>query len=362
MKLLKEKQVLRTRALWEAIFSTDSKEFVDYYYTYKAKKNDIFVIEAENEIISMLHLTPYEAVVKAGDRRIAVSYIVGVATKEAYRHRGYMATLLLEAFSYMYQKRQPFTFLMPANPAIYEPFGFRYIYDRAVYHLNTQIRDEKLRIKRMEANELADVIVFANEQLKEKFDLYLYRDEEYYVLLEKELQSENGAVFLIYKKEELIGVYLYAQEDEESFIQEVILSKDCENYELFIEEKKKKPIIMARIICIEEMGKLCLLNKNAPENSIMLTFNIEDKIINENNGIFEWHIGKNESYIKNITTEFFKSHGQENCDIVTTIENLSEFLFGYEPIDVCFPNISVNIKQKLTMIDCIQSKYINEIV
>ena len=30
-----------TRALWEEIFSEDSKEFLDYYYFMKAKGNEI---------------------------------------------------------------------------------------------------------------------------------------------------------------------------------------------------------------------------------------------------------------------------------------------------------------------------------
>ena len=48
-----------TRALWEEIFNEDSKEFLDYYYFMKAKDNEIYVIENDQEICSMLHLNPY---------------------------------------------------------------------------------------------------------------------------------------------------------------------------------------------------------------------------------------------------------------------------------------------------------------
>ena len=35
----------RTRALWEEVFSEDTREFLDYYYFIKTRDNDIYVIE-----------------------------------------------------------------------------------------------------------------------------------------------------------------------------------------------------------------------------------------------------------------------------------------------------------------------------
>ena len=34
-----------TRALWEEVFSEDTREFLDYYYFIKTRDNDIYVIE-----------------------------------------------------------------------------------------------------------------------------------------------------------------------------------------------------------------------------------------------------------------------------------------------------------------------------
>ena len=59
-----------------------------------------------------------------------IYYIVGVATKEKYRHRGYMDRILKAALSFIRKKEQPFAFLMPANPNIYLPYQFTYIYDK----------------------------------------------------------------------------------------------------------------------------------------------------------------------------------------------------------------------------------------
>ena len=49
----------KTRALYEEVFSEDSRSFVDYYYTEKTRDNQIYVVEEEGEIQAMLHLNPY---------------------------------------------------------------------------------------------------------------------------------------------------------------------------------------------------------------------------------------------------------------------------------------------------------------
>ena len=75
-----------TRKLWEEVFVEDTSEFLDYYYSIKIKNNEIYVIEDHGEIVSMLHLNPYE--MRIGDKLFQTHYIVAVATKESYRKRG----------------------------------------------------------------------------------------------------------------------------------------------------------------------------------------------------------------------------------------------------------------------------------
>ena len=104
------------RVLWEEVFYEDSEQFTDYYFENKAEKNVGYVIGKE-PYDAMMFRTPYQ--LQIGQVRLEISYIVGVATRKEYRHRGYMRNLLLHSFREMYQEKNPFTFLMPANPAIY---------------------------------------------------------------------------------------------------------------------------------------------------------------------------------------------------------------------------------------------------
>lgn len=113
----------RTRALYEEVFVEDEKAFVDAYYQIKAADNQILVLEDEGEIVSMLHRNPYTFWFRG--KQVPADYIVAVATRREYRHGGLMRSLLTKALLDMEEEKKPFTFLMPADEAIYTPFGFR---------------------------------------------------------------------------------------------------------------------------------------------------------------------------------------------------------------------------------------------
>lgn len=119
IRKLETGEKLNTRKLYEEVFSEDSKDFVDYYYEEKVKDNQIYVVEEDGEIQAMLHLNPYELAVN-GSRK-DVNYIVAVATRKAYRKRGFMAGMLKQALNDMYADGETFTFLMPASESIYLP-------------------------------------------------------------------------------------------------------------------------------------------------------------------------------------------------------------------------------------------------
>ena len=73
----------KTRPLWEEVFTEDTKEFLDYYYYIKTRDNQIYVVEEEEQICSMLQLNPYR--LKVGNKELPSAYIIAVATKEVCR-------------------------------------------------------------------------------------------------------------------------------------------------------------------------------------------------------------------------------------------------------------------------------------
>ena len=177
LKKLKPEERGLTRTLWEQVFTEDTKEFLDYYYTEKTKNNEIYVIETDHDIRAMMQLNPY--VIQMGKKAVESRYIVAVATEPLYRHRGYMAELLSKTARDLYQLKMPFFFLMPASEKIYYPHNYRFIYAADVWsakgtdgeELTIQKivelqNDSGVRLRKAEEKDCKKLGDFAEEVLK----------------------------------------------------------------------------------------------------------------------------------------------------------------------------------------------------
>lgn len=206
-KLQLDEHIL-TRKLWEEVFVEDTSEFLDYYYSTKIKNNEIYVIEDDGEIVSMLHLNPYE--MRIGDRLCQTHYIVAVATKESYRKRGLMRQILNYTLQVMTDRREPFTFLMPAKETIYTPFGFEFVYEQRQGKVTGKSSDDStIEIVSATEDDCQDVADFANQNLQ-KYDIVTWRNASYYQTLLLELASEDGGILLMKRNGRIEGVFCYA--------------------------------------------------------------------------------------------------------------------------------------------------------
>lgn len=87
VRYLGQEENQRTRELYEIAFPEDSREFVDYYYTWKTKENKILVMENEKGVIQvMMHLNPYQ--IHIHDCQQEIPYIVAVATHPSLPQTG----------------------------------------------------------------------------------------------------------------------------------------------------------------------------------------------------------------------------------------------------------------------------------
>ena len=261
---LQPSEHIRTRKLWEEIFTEDTPEFLDYYYSIKIKNNEIYVIEDDGEIVSMLHLNPYE--MRIGDKLFQTHYIVAVATKESYRKRGLMRQLLNYVLQVMTDRGEPFTFLMPADEAIYKPFGFEFVYeqrqDKIAGKCSCDANLEMMSATEKDCEKIAD---FVNQMLRE-YDVVTWRDSEYYKTLLLELASEDGGILLAKRGGKIEGVFCYAcsfGEERHFIIREPIFQneQDLQHaiYHLTGSETERvlctgygsgevKPMIMAKVL------------------------------------------------------------------------------------------------------------------
>lgn len=363
---LTAKEMQDAKALWKEIFFEDSDVFTDYYFQEKMQDNIGYGIKSQGRLVSMLYLTPYTGVLRTagaenGFMEFPIYYIVGVGTKKEYRHRGCMDALLRRALNDIRQEGHPFTFLMPANQAIYAPYQFRYIYDRPEFQItekNAENRENR-KAERMREADAAAVAVFAEKQLRERYQFFLRRDEAYYIRQQKESRAQNGDIYLWKEENEIKGFYLYAKEDTE-FIQEAVTEKDFAQKAGVTVSDVRKPIIMARIADVRAMLAHLRLKKEAPFEEIELPLEIRDELIDGNNGTFLWTVGKKESTIAMVK----KTRGET---VQTCIADLTEFLFGRKNSRECFVcsdsyALPDTVYERLSHVEVIESSFINEIV
>lgn len=356
----------KTRPLYEACFSEDSQEFVDYYYKIKTRDNKILVLEKDGEIRSMLQLNPY----CLNDGRL-YSYIVAVATNSHCRRLGYMARLLQCALEDACEQQQAFLYLMPADEAIYTPFGFRFIYEKENHILNKDL----INLDKMLDCEKSDVIrplksmltshdmdirqqlsvysfsvlreadasdgsreqiktlaMFSETLLAGQYRVYVRRQPEYYEKLLYELQAEQGGILLLWQGECLAGYVIFSREEQQASVQEVMLSPAAQKLSaLFMPLKKKTPLIMARIANVKESARW--LRAAKPDTSSEAVIHITDDMIEQNNGSFLLTATDGQVEIKRLSDE-------GSPDVRLDIGDFTQLLFGASPMPAALSFLS----------------------
>lgn len=246
---------VRTRKLWETVFPEDTPEFLDYYYTEKTKDNEIYVIEDAGKIVSMIHLNPYH--MRVGDEVFLTHYIVAVATEEGYRRRGLMRKLMEEVLKVMEDKGEPFTFLMPANEVIYQPFGFEVICRQSEEKVfGKPCIDGRVEITEAGMTDCPELAELANDMLQE-YDVATWRDTAYYERLLSELQSEGGSLLLVKRQGRIEGICSYLKEEMEIHEPLCLHERDLQHMVFHITGNEtdylmhRKPTMMAKVLNLE---------------------------------------------------------------------------------------------------------------
>lgn len=313
IRYLETEEKGRCRELWKEAFPEDSESFLGYYFEEKMKDNRALVCEDGGEIVSMLHRNPYPVYMRG--QVSSCDYIVGVATAEKERHKGYMRGLLLAMFRDMYEEQMPFTFLMPAREAIYHPFDFRFIFDqpRWVLKYGPGIRkvpgEDKL---------FTDLAEWQNAWLKRQYEVFAVRDRSYLERMQKELASEGGSMHLIYDGDWFVGM-----ESEWGLSEREM--RYLYTGERYRTEISKKPAIMARIICLPEFVKNIRLSADCPEEEVTVEIGVGDLFLPQNHGEWLWKLTKKGSQIMQASRFISKTRS-----VYFSIAEMTEWLFGYQ--------------------------------
>ncbi len=308
-------------------------------------------------------MNPY--ICKICGREKKLHYIVGVGTHFSQRRKGIMRQLLRRAFMDMYENREPFTYLMPADVRYYEPFGFSSISERTEITLERDRKQPdrlasgeegmgKQDILYMEYKKLQNILnPKEQKQLYDKIDylleikyhVFAKHDADYFELLAEEKTCQNGDVVFCFEGyfdiDNLLGFFAYSMEEAETYIEQNVFDDNIFSEQIYavisryIQTADRIRVIerfpfMVRIIDVLECIKLY------PESFYSYALEkkriqILDDEIFENNGIYSFYLKENQVFVQKrliLNPDKTADRGCEEWDIRMTIAELTDRLFG----------------------------------
>ncbi|CZR80491.1 TPA: GNAT family N-acetyltransferase [Clostridioides difficile] len=388
----KEEEIESIKEIWSYCFN-DTESFMKYYFNDKYKSENTVVALDEGKIISSLQLNQYKLLLNS--KVYNTSYVVGVSTLPEGRGAGYMNKVMKFTLNELYKKGQLVSILMPIDYRLYRRFGYEHCYDQIEYTINTDdLKNFKSSGKMIKSNlsQIDDLIQIDRTFLNEVNGNVL-KDEHYYENLFKEIQSEDGFLY-IHEGNEKDGYIVYFLQEDKMFVRElfyknidalksmlkfiynhntqckiVTISTPTIDKIRFILDNPKdsdikiKPFMMGRVINVKKF-----IEDIDIENDINSSFNllIEDKFIDENNGLFKISIQN-----KKVSVEQLDKKGaekpQEDFDIKLDINTLTQLSFSYIDVnEAIFLNDIKDVSEEtLETLNCIFSKknnYINEYI
>lgn len=331
-----EKEAKPIYDMYQKIFE-DPEEFAKYYFEEVYATNEVLLAKEGDKLLGMIHLNPYH--IRAGEKTYTLSYIVAVAVWKEYRRKGIMAAMLRKCLNDMHQKKQPFTYLMPANRAYYEPFGFRFVMDwkeSMIHNICEHTKEEDQtpedsRIIKVQEEHYEEIRIFL-EQFMKAYQIYTVPDERYLERLSKESQSGDGNLMAYYEGKQLQGVFAESFEEDEVYIRwsyslkpKDMLDKLKQRYQgkkIYITEGNltqgiKVPKIMARITNLAAWQEILRGKKD-------FTFRllIRDPYIKDQDGVFLFQCLNHKISIGRIDTPEWEDE--------VSIDELTQVFFDYD--------------------------------
>ena len=369
--------------IWNYCFN-DGPKFTDYYFNNKYKNYNTVVVEEEEEIVSSLQLNQYE--IRLNNKVYNTSYVVGVSTLPEVRGKGYMKHIMNFTLNELYKKGQLVSILMPIDYRLYRKYGYEHCYDQIEYEIDMEdLKGFKSEgsLKKAKLNDIEEMINIETSFLK-NLNGTVVRNKEYYENLFKEVESEEGHIY-IHKNYESDGYIIYFINGESIFVRElyykninalkgilkfiynhntqckkVVISSTIDDKIRFILANprnitmKLKPFMMGRIINLKKYLEDLDIESNKKAS---INICVKDDYINENNKIFKVSLENNKLSVE---------AGDFDYDVKFDINTISQLAFSY--INGKEAYLLNNLEENNKVIDFLdliftkKNNYINEYV
>lgn len=380
IRFAKDSEKENIREIWDYCFN-DSPKFTDFYFNNKYDNKNTVVVDEDGKIVSSLQLNQYE--LNLNNKLYNTSYLVGVSTLPQVRGKGYMKNIMEFTLKNLYDKNQLVSILMPIDYRLYRRYGYEHCYDQIEYELEIESLKSFKSYGDMKKATLDDI-----DNLIDIYNLFLNdtngnikRDKEYYINLFKEINSEDGYIY-IHENE---GYIIYFINEDKMFIRELFYKNidslksmlkfvynhntQCKSVTITspINDKirfvldnprnttiKIKPFMMGRVINLEKYLNNLDIQSNL--NDTIFVY-VKDEFIEENNGVFKLEISNN---------KLSAQKGNYDYDVEFDINTITQLVFSYIDASEAFllNGIDENNKVKKFLNEVFPKKdnYINEYI
>ena len=380
IRFAKDSEKENIREIWDYCFN-DSPKFTDFYFDNKYDNKNTVVVDEDGKIVSSLQLNQYE--LNLNNKLYNTSYVVGVSTLPQVRGKGYMKNIMKFTLKNLYDKNQLVSILMPIDYRLYRRYGYEHCYDQIEYELEIESLKSFKSYGDMKKATLDDI-----DNLIDIYNLFLNdtngnikRDKEYYINLFKEVNSEDGYIY-IHENE---GYIIYFINEGNMFIRELFYKNidslksmlkfvynhntQCKSVTITspINDKirfvldnprnttiKIKPFMMGRVINLEKYLNNLDIQSNL--NDTIFVY-VKDEFIEENNGVFKLEISNN---------KLSAQKGNYDYDVGFDINTITQLVFSYIDASEAFllNGIDENNKVKKFLNEVFPKKdnYINEYI
>lgn len=267
---------------WKQVFSFDDRGSIDFFFHHYFNADDCYVLLKDNQMVSALNVFKHD--VMFNDKKIRVSYLVGIFTREEHQGKGYMTELLLEVLDFL-SHQDLFTVLMAYHPSLYEAFGFK-----------TVISRKKVMLTRNMIPQLSTMGItyqVSNRDLLrmyQKFTAYFtgykVRDEAYFAKIKQDLEAQNGKLVAYLEKDQVLGYMMYTLHTTHIEVSEIVYFNSDTLYRLLNFAASLKDRMDVYVSTAENLGKL--FPKAVVENVPFLMARLNDvSLFNE---LYQVHI------------------------------------------------------------------------
>ena len=369
--------------IWNYCFN-DGPKFTDYYFNNKYKNYNTIVVEEEANIVSSLQLNQYK--IRLNDKEYETSYVVGVSTLPEARGRGYMKHIMNFTLNELYKKEQLVSILMPIDYRLYRKYGYEHCYDQIEYEINIEdlggFKSSGSLIKA--TSDHINEMISIERSFLVNLNGKVIRDEDYYKNLFKEIESEDGHIY-IHRNEESDGYIIYFINGDNIFVRELYYKNlnalkgmlrfiynhntQCKKVNITspLDDKirfvlsnprtvtmKLKPFMMGRVINFKKYLESLYIEGN---DKLSVIISIKDNYIKENNKIFKITLENNKLIVED---------GNFDYDVEFDINTISQLAFSYINAKEAYllNNLKEN-KEIIKFLDLIfvkKENYINEYV